>query len=101
MADVHLDVVGERGLHEELGRRVVAVVDRGMAVLVVDGELPLHDLDGGRAGILHADGPLADVDVVGAPVGELAAGILVPPARPPRRIAMLARWQVVIARWCV
>ncbi len=32
------------------------------------------------ARVLHADGPLADVDVVGAPVGELAAGVLVPPA---------------------
>src|SRR3990170_2061055 len=43
----------------------IEVVDRGESVLVRDGEHPLLALDGGRAGILHADGPLADVDGVG------------------------------------
>src|SRR5262249_39540885 len=38
---------------------------------------PLHR---DRPGFIHAQGPLGDVVVVGAPVGHLAAGILIPPA---------------------
>ena len=64
----------------ELGGGVVAVVDGRIAALELDREHALDDLDRCRARVLHADGPLADVDVVGAPVGHLAAGVLVPPA---------------------
>ena len=30
--------------------------------------------------LIHPDGPLGDIDVVCAPIGELAAGVFIPPA---------------------
>ena len=45
----------------------------------------LRGLDAGgrdvhRAGSVHAQAPLGDVVVVGAPVGQLAAAVFVPPS---------------------
>ncbi len=77
---MQLDVVGELRLHLEGGRRVVAVVDRRPAVLVRDGQLGLDDLDRARARVVHAEAPLAMSTWWRTPVGELAAGVLVPPA---------------------
>src|SRR5262249_39984652 len=56
----------------ELGVRVVAVgfLRRFLA-------LRLH---GDGAGLVHAEAPLGDVVVVGAPVGHLAPGGFIPPA---------------------
>ena len=33
-----------------------------------------------RSAVVHAEAPLGDVVVMGAPVGHLAAGVFVPPA---------------------
>ena len=44
------------------------------------GSSAFEHLDGDRAAAVHVQGPLGDVEVVGAPVGHLAAGVLVPPA---------------------
>ena len=54
-----------------------------VAVVVVDevlGQLRADGRGGDRAGVVLAEAPLGDVVVVRAPVGQLAAGVLVPPA---------------------
>src|SRR5690606_4223307 len=60
---------------------VVAVVLDRHAVLEVDRMFggPFDRLRSLPVAVLF-DGPLRDVDVVGAPVGHFAAGVLVPPA---------------------
>src|SRR5207249_1535002 len=60
--------VGDREVR--VGVVAVGLVDR-LGALGVDAD---------RAAAVHAEAPLGDVVVVGAPVGHLAAGILVPPA---------------------
>src|SRR5262249_35072504 len=37
-------------------------------------------LDRNRAALVHAQAPLSNIVVVGAPVGHLAAGVFIPPA---------------------
>ena len=76
------DVVGEHDLDVEAGGRVVLVVERRPAVLERHGVLRLEAFDADRTlvGAVLLDGPLGDIDVVGAPVGHLAAGVFVPPA---------------------
>ncbi len=80
--DDHLDAVGELALHGEVVGRVVAVVHGGIAVLERHRMLGVGavDLDRAHALLVLIDGPSGDVDVVGPPVGELAAGVFVPPA---------------------
>ena len=58
---------------------VVLIVDRRTAVFEGDGQVG-DGFDAQGAGVVHAHRPLRDVDVVRAPVGELAAGVFVPPA---------------------
>ena len=82
LVDDHLDAVGELALDGEIVRRVVAVVHGRIAVLERHGMLGVGavDLDRPHAFLVVPDGPGGDVDVVGAPVGELAARVFVPPA---------------------
>ena len=79
--DVHLDAAREFALHREVVRRVVAVVDRGVAVFVFDGMLGVGavNFDWSHACFVMTDRPCCDVDMVRTPVGELAAGVFVPP----------------------
>ena len=80
--DDHLDAAGKLALHGEIVRRVVAVVHGRIAVLEGHGMLGVGavDFDRPHACCVLPDGPGGDVDVVGAPVGELAARVFVPPA---------------------
>ncbi len=74
-----LDAVRKAARDAE-GNRVVEVVGAGGKSVherLREGRLPF---DLGRPGMLHPDRPLRDIDVVGAPVGQLAAGVIVPPA---------------------
>ena len=54
----------------------VAIVAVGLVRGLGAGGRDVH-----RARPVHTEGPLGDVVVVGAPVGELAAAILVPPSK--------------------
>ena len=82
--------VGKIALYREIVRGVVTIVRRGIAVLQRDRVFasPAVDLDRAHALFVLLDGPGGDVDVMGAPVGELSTRILVPPAE----IAVAARW---------
>ena len=58
-------------------------LEGGVAVVAIAGVERLGGfeyLDVGRAVAVHAEAPLRDVDVVRAPVGHLAATVIVPPA---------------------
>ena len=64
-----------------------------VAVAALVGLGRLEDLDGDGAAAVLVQGPLGDVEVVGTPVGHLAAGVLVPPAElvvAVRLVALLA-----------
>ena len=95
--DHHLDATGERAGDGEVFRRVVAVVHRWIAVLEWHGMLGVGtvDLRGALTLGVFLQRPLGDVDVVRAPVGELAAGVFVPPAKlvvaPPLAVVHLRR----------
>ena len=62
--------------------RVVAVVDRRIAVFERHRMLGVGavDFDRAHALLVLLDGPSGDIDVMGAPVGELAARVFIPPA---------------------
>ena len=73
--DNHFNTAWECAVHSEVVRRVVAIVDGGVAILVWHGMLHIGAIDRDRPLALgiFAEGPLGDVDVVRAPVGKLAA----------------------------
>src|SRR5439155_22155739 len=64
---------------QQFGAGRVGVLHHELGVDVVAGGPLLRDADGlggDRAAVPHAQAPLGDVVVVGAPVGHLAAGVL-------------------------
>src|SRR5206468_10841258 len=68
--DLHPVGIGED--HLEVGMAVVSVVPlrwRRAAALDVD-----------RTAVVHVEGPLGNIIVMGAPVSHLAAGVRIPPA---------------------
>ena len=76
--------LGEQAADRERERHRVGVVARGEAVLERLRQRALA-FDPRRAGVQPADRPLGNIDMVGTPIGELAAGVLDPPAERPMR----------------
>ncbi len=67
----------------EFRRSVVAIVLRGVSVLEGDGVFRIAAAANGNRSIglsIELQRPVADIDVVGTPIGQLAARVLVPPA---------------------
>lgn len=80
--DDHFEAVGELALDGEIVGSVVTIVDGWITIFERHGVFGVSAVDfhGAHALLIEADGPGGDIDVMGAPVGEFSAGILVPPA---------------------
>ena len=57
---------------------VEAIVHLRISLLKGYGKFEGDGLDAQRAGLVHADGPLGDIDMMRAPIGHSTAGILKP-----------------------
>ena len=79
--DRQLNPIRIDGSNRELGRGVVAVILEWLAISELDRMLDEVGMDFDGAGFCLVDRPSRDVDVVSTPVGELAAGVLVPPSK--------------------
>ena len=80
--DDHFNSVLVLALHSVVVSGVVAIINRGVAILEFNRMLGVGsvDLDGAHSFLIGTDRPCRDIDVVSTPVGELSAGIFVPPA---------------------
>ena len=78
----HFDTAGEFAADREVMRGVVTVVARCETIFIGNGVFGIRaiDFNWAHARFMFAERPGGDVDVVRSPVGELATGILVPPA---------------------
>lgn len=76
--DDQFDAARHVGLQREISRNVVAVVDYGIAILILAAHGVFHGSDLDRAHVVVPERPDGDVDVVSAPVRQLATCILVP-----------------------
>ena len=76
VADFEFRAVGVFGSDQKFGGRVVVGVVGRISVLERYGVLHHHRVDRHWAGFGLAQRPGCDIDVVRAPIGELAAGVL-------------------------
>src|SRR5690606_32604059 len=73
---------GKGALHGVVMRRVVRIVDGGIAIAKFHRMLSIGAVDGHRTTsfLVFPDRPRGNVDMMRSPVREFAAGVLIPPS---------------------